>query len=127
MGEESFGHEPKCLDRFWQDDVRLVAGCDPQSGIESSAAQKPGRRFDIDWPHTLYPNWTAIGVNWLSGYDFEIKETARIPSRSSASVSRRNPSTLWDMASGGYSQISVAPQRRGRTPRHCWPGKDCGC
>lgn len=27
-----------------------------------------------------YPNWTAIGVNWLGGYDFEIKVIARIPS-----------------------------------------------
>jgi enamine deaminase RidA (YjgF/YER057c/UK114 family) len=26
-----------------------------------------------------YPNWTAIGVNWLSGFDFEIKVIARIP------------------------------------------------
>ena len=26
-----------------------------------------------------YPNWTAIGVNWLAGFDFEIKVTARIP------------------------------------------------
>jgi enamine deaminase RidA (YjgF/YER057c/UK114 family) len=28
-----------------------------------------------------YPNWTAIGVNWLAGFDFEIKVIARIPSR----------------------------------------------
>ncbi|MBX5226114.1 RidA family protein [Rhizobium sp. NLR9b] len=27
-----------------------------------------------------YPNWTAIGVNWLAGFDFEIKVIARIPS-----------------------------------------------
>jgi enamine deaminase RidA (YjgF/YER057c/UK114 family) len=26
-----------------------------------------------------YPNWTAIGVNWLGGFDFEIKVIARIP------------------------------------------------
>jgi len=26
-----------------------------------------------------YPNWTAVGVNWLAGFDFEIKVTARIP------------------------------------------------
>jgi enamine deaminase RidA (YjgF/YER057c/UK114 family) len=29
-----------------------------------------------------YPNWTAIGVNWLAGFDFEIKVIARIPDRS---------------------------------------------
>src|ERR1700730_14587743 len=43
------------------------------------------------FPQTPYPNWTAVGVNWLSGFDFEIKVTARIPSHTSAAVSRRNP------------------------------------
>jgi enamine deaminase RidA (YjgF/YER057c/UK114 family) len=28
-----------------------------------------------------YPNWTAIGVTWLSGFDFEIKVIARIPEK----------------------------------------------
>lgn len=28
-----------------------------------------------------YPTWTAIGVNWLAGFDFEIKVIARIPSK----------------------------------------------
>lgn len=26
-----------------------------------------------------YPSWTAVGVTWLSGFDFEIKVIARIP------------------------------------------------
>jgi len=26
-----------------------------------------------------YPNWTAVGVTWLTGFDFEIKVIARIP------------------------------------------------
>ena len=26
-----------------------------------------------------YPNWTVVGVNWLAGFDFEIKVIARIP------------------------------------------------
>lgn len=26
-----------------------------------------------------YPNWTAVGVNWLAGFDFEIKVIARLP------------------------------------------------
>jgi enamine deaminase RidA (YjgF/YER057c/UK114 family) len=63
------------------------------------------------FPQTPYPNWTAIGVNWLAGFDFEIKVTARIPSRA-ASVSRRNPKTMWDMASLGWSHISVAEPGR---------------
>jgi enamine deaminase RidA (YjgF/YER057c/UK114 family) len=31
------------------------------------------------FPEPPYPNWTAIGVNWLGGFDFEIKVIARIP------------------------------------------------
>ena len=29
-----------------------------------------------------YPNWTAIGVTWLAGFDFEIKVIARVPAES---------------------------------------------
>lgn len=31
------------------------------------------------FPEPPYPNWTALGVNWLAGFDFEIKVIARIP------------------------------------------------
>ncbi|MCF3642015.1 RidA family protein [Rhizobium sp. TRM95111] len=31
------------------------------------------------FPDKPYPNWTAIGVTWLAGFDFEIKVIARIP------------------------------------------------
>ncbi len=31
-----------------------------------------------------YPNWTAVGVTWLAGFDFEIKVIARIPASTSA-------------------------------------------
>lgn len=31
------------------------------------------------FPQKPYPNWTAVGVNWLAGFDFEIKVIARIP------------------------------------------------
>ncbi len=31
------------------------------------------------FPKAPYPNWTAVGVNWLAGFDFEIKVVARIP------------------------------------------------
>ncbi|MGE6696510.1 RidA family protein [Hyphomonas sp. NPDC076900] len=31
------------------------------------------------FPHAPYPNWTAVGVTWLSGFDFEIKVIARCP------------------------------------------------
>lgn len=32
-----------------------------------------------NFTQTPYPNWTAIGVIWPSGFDFEIKVIARIP------------------------------------------------
>ncbi|GJD52893.1 RutC family protein YjgH [Methylobacterium crusticola] len=31
-----------------------------------------------------YPNWTAVGVTWLAGFDFEIKVVARLPHAASA-------------------------------------------
>ncbi|MFN3815244.1 RidA family protein [Brevundimonas sp.] len=31
------------------------------------------------FPRPPYPNWTAVGVTWLAGFDFEIKVIARIP------------------------------------------------
>jgi enamine deaminase RidA (YjgF/YER057c/UK114 family) len=80
---------------------------DPEKQMAAVMAVKT----DI-FPQTPYPNWTAVGVTWLSGFDFEIKVTARIPSATSATVSRRNPPTMWDMASLGYSHISIAEPGR---------------
>lgn len=31
------------------------------------------------FPTAPYPNWTAVGVTWLAGFDFEIKVIARVP------------------------------------------------
>ncbi len=59
-----------------------------------------------------YPSLTGLGVTWLGGFDFEIKVIARIPSRASTFVSRRNPPTMWDMASLGWSHISVVEPGR---------------
>lgn len=46
----------------------------------------PARQFDTVltvkdeiFPAAPYPSWTAIGVTWLAGFDFEIKVIARIP------------------------------------------------
>ena len=46
----------------------------------------PERQFDTImkvkgevFPAEPYPNWTAVGVTWLAGFDFEIKVIARIP------------------------------------------------
>ncbi|MGK6315606.1 RidA family protein [Neorhizobium sp. DT-125] len=47
---------------------------DPQSQFGTVMAVK-----EKIFPHEPYPNWTAVGVNWLAGFDFEIKVIARIP------------------------------------------------
>ena len=80
---------------------------DPERQMGAVMAVKTER-----FPQTPFPNWTAVGVNWLAGFDFEIKVTARIPSRAAASVSRRNPPAMWDMGSLGWSHISVAEPGR---------------
>lgn len=67
--------------------VLAAAGCDladvvdvttfhtrPEAQIETVLAV---RAEEIGDPP--YPNWTAVGVNWLAGFDFEIKAIARIP------------------------------------------------
>ena len=52
---------------------------DPEAQIETVLAI---RAEEIGEPP--YPNWTAVGVNWLAGFDFEIKVIARIPAASGA-------------------------------------------
>jgi enamine deaminase RidA (YjgF/YER057c/UK114 family) len=47
---------------------------DPENQFETVMAVK-NRIFSA----APYPNWTAVGVNWLAGFDFEIKVIARIP------------------------------------------------
>ena len=47
---------------------------DPENQFKTIMAVK-GDVFQ----QTPYPNWTAIGVTWLAGFDFEIKVIARIP------------------------------------------------
>ncbi len=80
---------------------------DPQNQMAAVMAVKTET-----FPRAPFPNWTAVGVTWLSGFDFEIKVTARIPSSSPGPVRRRNPATMWDMAALGYSHISVAEPGR---------------
>ncbi|MFI0472503.1 RidA family protein [Halomonas sp. HMF6819] len=47
---------------------------DPEAQFESVLTAK-ARVF----PDPPYPNWTMIGVNWLAGFDFEIKVIAKLP------------------------------------------------
>lgn len=48
---------------------------DPETQFPTVLAAK-----DRVFAEAPYPSWTAVGVNWLAGFDFEIKVTARIPS-----------------------------------------------
>ncbi|PVM82969.1 RidA family protein [Caulobacter endophyticus] len=47
---------------------------DPESQFDTVMAVKSEM-----FPQAPYPNWTALGVTWLAGFDFEIKVIARIP------------------------------------------------
>lgn len=47
---------------------------DPEKQLATVLALK-----DEIFPAAPYPNWTALGVTWLAGFDFEIKVIARIP------------------------------------------------
>lgn len=56
---------------------------DPENQFETILAVK-----DRIFSEKPYPNWTAIGVNWLAGFDFEIKVIARIPEAGGAERGR---------------------------------------
>ncbi len=47
---------------------------DPEAQFAAVMAAK-----DEAFAEPPFPNWTAAGVNWLAGFDFEIKAIARIP------------------------------------------------
>ncbi len=47
---------------------------DPENQFETIMAVK-----NQIFSNPPYPNWTAIGVTWLAGFDFEIKVIVRIP------------------------------------------------
>ncbi len=74
--------------------VLLAAGCslddlvdvttfhtDPASQFETLLKVK-----DEMFPRAPYPNWTAVGVNWLAGFDFEIKVIAKLPEGTTAAA-----------------------------------------
>ena len=65
----------------------VAAGCGLDDIVDITTFHTdPENQFDTVlkvkdelFPQAPYPNWTAIGVNWLAGFDFEIKVIARIP------------------------------------------------
>lgn len=58
------------------DDVVDVTSFHTDPEHQFSTVNKVRLRYFGEPP---YPNWTAVGVNWLAGFDFEIKVIARIP------------------------------------------------
>ena len=69
------------------DDVLAAAGAAFDDIIDVTTFHTdPGNQFESImqvksrfFPEAPYPTWTAVGVNWLAGFDFEIKVIARIP------------------------------------------------
>ncbi|WP_029005971.1 RidA family protein [Azorhizobium doebereinerae] len=67
--------------------VLKAAGCTFDDIVDvTSFHTDPANQFDTVnavrtriFPAAPYPNWTAVGVNWLAGFDFEIKVIARLP------------------------------------------------
>jgi enamine deaminase RidA (YjgF/YER057c/UK114 family) len=67
--------------------VLAAAGCSFDDVIDvTSFHTDPATQFetmlkvrDEEIGAPPYPTWTAVGVNWLAGFDFEIKVIARIP------------------------------------------------
>ncbi|BAI96814.1 hypothetical protein Sj15T_12720 [Sphingobium sp. TA15] len=65
----------------------LAGGCGFDDIIDVTTFHTdPEKQFETIMPvknevfkRTPYPSWTAVGVNWLAGFDFEIKVIARIP------------------------------------------------
>ncbi|CAN7144500.1 RidA family protein [Pseudoxanthomonas sp. LjRoot168] len=64
-----------------------AAGCTVDDIIDVTTFHTdPERQFDTVlavkndiFPAAPYPAWTALGVTWLAGFDFEIKVIARLP------------------------------------------------
>ncbi|MDQ7248739.1 RidA family protein [Dongia sedimenti] len=52
---------------------------DPETQLETVL-----RLRDAEIGEPPYPSWTAIGVSWLAGFDFELKVVARIPAAGGA-------------------------------------------
>ncbi|WP_312769529.1 RidA family protein [Pseudoxanthomonas mexicana] len=64
-----------------------AAGCGLDDIVDVTTFHTdPERQFDTVlavkndiFPQAPYPAWSALGVNWLAGFDFEIKVVARLP------------------------------------------------
>ncbi len=69
--------------------VLKAAGCTFEDVMDVTTFHTdPQNQFDTIMPikqryfgEKPYPAWTAIGVTWLAGFDFEIKVIARLPAK----------------------------------------------
>ena len=67
--------------------ILRAAGCSLDDIVDVTTFHTdPERQFDTVlavkndiFPQAPYPAWSALGVNWLAGFDFEIKVVARLP------------------------------------------------
>jgi len=68
-------------------EVLAAAGCTFDDVLDvTSFHTDPDAQFDTfmairetEIGEAPYPTWTAVGVNWLAGFDVELKAIARIP------------------------------------------------
>ena len=74
--------------------ILLAAGAGLNDVVDVTTFQTdPERQFDT-WlkvkdevfPQAPFPTWTAVGVSWLAGFDFEIKVIAKLPDPARANV-----------------------------------------
>ncbi len=49
---------------------------DPEQQFETVMAVRAKEIGEAPWP-----TWTAVGVTWLAGFDFELKVVARVPAK----------------------------------------------
>jgi enamine deaminase RidA (YjgF/YER057c/UK114 family) len=69
--------------------VLVAAGADLDDIIDVTTFHTdPEKQFEVIMPiknryfvGDIRPTWTAVGVNWLAGFDFEIKVVARLPAK----------------------------------------------
>ncbi|WFR95759.1 RidA family protein [Rhizobium tumorigenes] len=69
--------------------VLKAAGCTFEDVMDVTTFHTdPQNQFDTIMPvkqryfgEKPYPTWTAVGVTWLAGFDFEIKVIARLPAK----------------------------------------------
>lgn len=61
----------------WDDVVDVISfHTDPETQFETFMAVRAQEIGAAPWP-----TWTAIGVNWLAGFDVELKVVARLPAK----------------------------------------------